>query len=73
MVWVLMRRIGLLQLHEIAYADEGHVLLAVWSYLLYRSMETLMEKKGLDLPACRALSVIKEVRAVQVAIRDKAI
>lgn len=52
---------------------EGHVLLAVWSYLLYKSMETLMEKKGLGLPAPRALSAIKEVRAVEVAIREKAI
>jgi len=52
---------------------EGHVLLAVWSYLLYRSMEALMEKKGLGLPAPRALSVIKEIRAVEVAIREKAI
>lgn len=52
---------------------EGHVLLAVWSYLLYKSMETLMEKKGLDLPAPRALNVIKEVRAVEVAMRDQPI
>jgi transposase len=52
---------------------EGHVLLAVWSYLLYKSMETLMEKKGLGLPAPRALSAIKEVRALEVAIREKAI
>jgi transposase len=52
---------------------EGHVLLAVWSYLLYKTMETLMEKKGLDLPAPRALNAIKEVRAVEVAVREKAI
>jgi transposase len=52
---------------------EGHVLLAVWSYLLYRTMEALMEKKGLDLPAPRALNAIKEVRAVEVAMREKAI
>jgi transposase len=51
---------------------EGHVLLAVWSYLLYRTMETFMEKKGLDLSAPRALNAIKEVRAVQVAMREKA-
>jgi hypothetical protein len=36
-------------------------------------MEALMEKKGLDLPAPRALNVIKEVRAVEVAMREKAI
>ncbi len=52
---------------------EGPVLLAVWSYLLYRTMETLMEKKGLDLSAPRALNAIKEVRAVEVAMREKAI
>ena len=52
---------------------EGHVLLAVWSFLLYRTMEALMEKRGLTLPAHRALNAIKEVRAVEVAVRDKAI
>lgn len=52
---------------------EGHVLLAVWSFLLYRTMEALMEKHGLTLPAPRALNAIKEVRAVEVAVRDKAI
>lgn len=52
---------------------EGHVLLAVWSYLLYKTLETLMEKKGLDLPAHRALDAIKEVRAVEVALREKAV
>ena len=36
-------------------------------------MEALMEKKGLDLPAPRALNAIKEVRAVEVAMREKAI
>jgi transposase len=51
----------------------GHVLLAVWSYLLYRTMESLMEKKGMDLPAPRALNAIKEVRAVEVAVREKPI
>ena len=52
---------------------EGHVLLAVWSYLLYKTLETLMEKNGMDLPAPRALNAIKEVRAVEVAMREKAI
>lgn len=50
---------------------EGHVLLAVWSYLLYKTLETVMEKKGLDLPAPRALNAIKQVLAVEVAMRDK--
>jgi len=52
---------------------QGHVLLAVWSYLLYKTLETLMEKRGLDLPTPRALNAIKEVRAVEVAMRDKPI
>jgi hypothetical protein len=52
---------------------EGHVLLAVWSFILYRTMEALMEKRGLTLPAPRALNAIKEVRAVEVAVRDNAI
>lgn len=50
---------------------EGHVLLGVWSYLLYRTMETLLEKKGLDLTAPRALNAVKEVRAVEVSLREK--
>ena len=52
---------------------QGHVLLAVWGYLLYKTLETLMEKRGLDLPTPRALNAIKEVRAVEVAMRDKPI
>ncbi len=52
---------------------QGHVLLAVWSYLLYKTLETLMEKRGMDLPTPRALNAIKEVRAVEVAMRDKPI
>ena len=52
---------------------EGHVLLAVWSYLLYKTLETLLEKKGLELPTPRALNAIKEVRAVQVALREQAV
>ena len=52
---------------------QGHVLLAVWSYLLYKTLETLMEKRGLDLPTPRALNAIKEVHAVEVAMRDKPI
>ena len=52
---------------------QGHVLLAVWGYLLYKTLETPMEKRGLDLPTPRALNAIKEVRAVEVAMRDKPI
>ena len=60
-------------LEEMVNDLKGHVLLAVWSYLLYKTLETLMEKKGLDLPAHRALNAIKEVRAVEVALREKAV
>ena len=49
------------------------MLLAVWSYLLYKTMETLLEKKGLELSTPRALNAIKEVRAVQVALREQAV
>jgi len=59
--------------HKCDDTIEGHVLLAVWSYLLYKTLENLLEKGGLDLPAHRALNAIKEVRAVEVALRGKAI
>ena len=59
--------------HKCDVNVEGHVLLAVWSYLLYKTLETRMEQKGIDSSALRALNAIKEVKAVQVAIRDKAI
>jgi transposase len=52
---------------------EGHVLLAVWSYLLYKSLDTLLAKKGIEVSTPRVLNAIKEVRAVEVAVRDKAV
>jgi len=52
---------------------EGHVLLAVWSYLLYRTLETLLEKRGVEVSTPRVLNAIKEVRAVEVAVREKAV
>ena len=51
----------------------GHVLLAVWSYLLYKTLETRMQQKGIHASAPRALNAIKEVKAVEVAIRDRAV
>jgi len=59
--------------HKCDVNVEGHVLLAVWSYLLYKTLETRIEQKGIDSSALRALNAIKEVKAVQVAIRDRAI
>ena len=50
---------------------EGHVLLAVWSYLLYRTLETLLEKKGIKVSTPRVLNAIKEVRAVEVALCEQ--
>jgi len=52
---------------------EGHILLAVWSYLLYRTLEAYLERAGMDLTAYRALNGVKEVRAVEVALRERAI
>ena len=52
---------------------EGHVLLAVWSYLLYKALDTLLAKKGIEVSTPRVLNAIKEVRAVEVAVRHKAI
>jgi transposase len=52
---------------------EGHILLAVWSYLLYRTLEAYLERAGIELPAYRALNAVKEVRAVEVALRERAI
>ena len=52
---------------------EGHVQLAVWSYLLYRTLEALLEKKGSEVCTPRVLNAIKEVRAVEVAVREKAV
>lgn len=56
--------------HKCDVNVEGHVLLAVWSYLLYKTLEIRMEQKGIDFTAPRALNAIK---AVQVATRDKAV
>lgn len=50
---------------------EGHVLLAVWSYLLYKTLETLWEKKSTEISTPRVLNAIKEVRAVEVVLREK--
>jgi len=52
---------------------EGHVLLAVWSYLLYKTLEQRLKQKSIELSVPRVLNAIKEVKAVEVAIRDRAI
>jgi len=48
----------------------GHVLLAVWSLLLYRTLEAQLQAKHVKLPTSRALEVVKEVKAVEVAVRE---
>lgn len=50
---------------------EGHVLLAVWSFLLYKTLETLLEKQGIELSTERALNAIKEVQAIELQLREK--
>ncbi|MDA1142466.1 MAG: IS1634 family transposase [Planctomycetota bacterium] len=52
---------------------QGHVLLAVWSYLLYKTLEAQLERSEINLTAHRALQAVKEVKAVEVALRDKAV
>ena len=57
--------------HKCDVNVEGHVLLAVWSYLLYKTLETRMQQNGIEFSAPRALNAIKEIKAVEVAIREK--
>jgi len=59
--------------HKCDVNVEGHVLLAVWAYLLFKTLERRMEDKGMNLSVPRVLNAFKEVRAVEVAVRDKPI
>jgi len=59
--------------HKCDESIEGHALLAVWSYLLYRTLERFLEKKRVKVSTPRVLNAIKEVRAVEVAVREKAV
>lgn len=43
---------------------EGHVLLCVCSYLLFKMLDTYVVKKSLSITPERALQAIKEIRAV---------
>ena len=52
---------------------EGHILLALWSYLVYKTLEQMLERAGVKLPAERALEAVKEVRAIEVAVRERAV
>lgn len=52
---------------------EGHVLLAMWSYLLYKTLEVELEASQVDTTTARALQAVKEVRAVEVAVRERPI
>jgi len=50
---------------------EGHVLTAMWSCLLYKGVEVDLERHGVDLSVARALQAVKQVQAVEVAIRQR--
>lgn len=59
--------------HKCDVNVEGHVLLAMWSYLLYKVLAVQLERHKVDLPMPRALQAVKEVRAVEVALREQPI
>jgi transposase len=46
---------------------EGHVLMTVWSLVLYKTLEEHLKRAGVDLETSRALNAVKEVRAVEVS------
>jgi len=52
---------------------EGHVMVAMWSYLVHRTLEARLEGAGVSLSPARALAAVGEVQAVEVADRDEAI
>lgn len=50
---------------------EGHVLVAMWSYLVHKSVETYLERAGIELSAARALAAVGAVQGVEIAGREK--
>jgi transposase len=52
---------------------EGHVLLAMWSYLLHKTVEVQLQRAGIAISTADALEAVGEVRAVEVAVREKAV
>lgn len=57
--------------HKCDINVEGHVLLAVWSLVLYRTLEKQLKRSGVELEVPRALNAVKEVCAVEVAQRNR--
>jgi len=52
---------------------EGHVQVAMWGYLVHKSVEVYLERAGVDLSVTQALGVVKDVQAVEVAAREQAL
>lgn len=52
---------------------EGHVLVAVWGYLMHKSVEVYLERAGVGLSVGQALEAVNEVQAVEVAVREQAV
>jgi transposase len=57
--------------HQCDVNVEGHVLLAMWSYLLYKTLEVKLEQSRVETTAARALQAVKEVKAVEVTLRER--
>jgi transposase len=52
----------------------GHLVLAVWSYLFFRTLEAMLGRAGFEeVVVPRLIHAVKELRAVQVACRQKPI
>jgi hypothetical protein len=72
--WVLKNELDLRPLwHRDDVQIEGHVLLAMWSYLLHKTVEVELERHAVALSTADALEAVGEVRAVEVALREKPI
>ena len=52
---------------------EGHVQVAMWGYLVHKSVEVYLERAGVDLSVAQALTAVKDVQAVEVAAREQAL
>jgi len=50
---------------------EGHVQVAMWGYLVHKSVEAYLERAGVDLSVAQALAAVKDVQAVEVAAREQ--
>ena len=57
--------------HKCDINIEGHVLLGVCSYLLFKMLDTYLLKKSIATTPERALQAIKEIRAVGIDNKDR--